>query len=120
MRKTQVVYLGVDHSRFFSTWEDEGYLYYNSRFQKLKNQELAIEVARRTGYNLILSGFVSKDNMNYYDYIKKEAEESSVKILRNLSDDVMVKLLQRCSIFLFPKFCLNEQAILVHVSHETA
>ncbi len=100
--RTQVIYPGVDHSKFFPTWEDEGYLYYNSRFQKLKNQELAIEVAKRTGYNLILSGFVSKENMNYFEYIKKKAEEPNVKILQNLSDEAMVKLLQRCSIFLFP------------------
>jgi len=100
--RTEVVYPGVDHDKFFPTWEDEGYLYYNSRFQKIKNHELAIEVARRTGYSLILSGFVSKNNLDYFEYIKKKAEALNVKVLQNPSDETIVKLLQRCSIFLFP------------------
>lgn len=100
--RTQVVYPGVDHDKFFPTWEDEGYLYYNSRFQKIKNHELAVEIAKRTGYELILSGFVSRNNLDYFEYIKKKAEELGVKILQNPSDETIVKLLQRCSVFLFP------------------
>ncbi len=100
--RTQVIYPGVDHEKFFPTWEDEGYLYYNSRFQKIKNQELAIEIAKRTGYGLILSGFLSKNNINYFEHIKKKAEGANVKILQNPSDETIVKLLQKCSVFLFP------------------
>lgn len=100
--RTQVVYPGVDHDKFFPTWEDEGYLYYNSRFQKTKNHELAIEISKRTGYNLILSGFVSRNNLDYFEHIKKKAEEWGVKVLQNPSDETIVKLLQRCSVFLFP------------------
>ncbi|MEM3526540.1 MAG: glycosyltransferase family 4 protein [Candidatus Jordarchaeaceae archaeon] len=100
--RTQVVYPGVDHEKFFPTWEDEGYLYYNSRFQKIKNHELAIEIAKRTGYSLILSGFLSRNNINYFEYIKRKAEEANVKILQNPSDETIVRLLQKCSVFLFP------------------
>jgi len=100
--KTQIVYPGVDHNKFFPTWEDEGYLYYNSRFQKNKNHEMAIEIAKRARYNLILSGFVSKNNLDYFERIKKKSETLNVKIIPNPTDDTIVKLLQRCSIFLFP------------------
>ncbi|MGQ9597717.1 MAG: glycosyltransferase family 4 protein [Thermoproteota archaeon] len=102
LAKTKVVYPGVDHRKFFPTWEDEGYLYYNSRFQKMKNQELAIEVARRTGYRLILSGFLSKNNLEYFEAIKRKAERYNVRIIANPSDEEVIKLLQKCSIFLFP------------------
>ncbi|MEM2260633.1 MAG: glycosyltransferase family 4 protein [Candidatus Methanomethylicaceae archaeon] len=101
--KTEVVYPGVDHTKFFPTWEDEGYLYYNSRFQQIKNQKLAIEVARKTNYRLILSGFVSKNNLSYFEYIRNEAEKSNnIEIIPNPNDDTIIKLLQKCSIFLFP------------------
>jgi glycosyltransferase involved in cell wall biosynthesis len=100
--KVHVVYPGIDHKRFFPTWEDGGYLYYNSRFQPIKNQALALDVARETGYELILSGFVSAANANYFDSIKKRADKLKVKIVQNPTDEEIVKLLQRCSIFLFP------------------
>ena len=103
LAKTEVVYPGVDHNKFYPTWEDEGYLYYNSRFQKFKNHELAVKIAIKTNYNLILSGFVSKNNIIYFEYIKKLAEKyNNIKILQNPSDDAIIKLLQKCSIFLFP------------------
>ncbi|MEM2570625.1 MAG: glycosyltransferase family 4 protein [Thermoproteota archaeon] len=100
--KTEVVYPGVDHSKFFPTWRDEGYLYYNSRFQRIKNHELAIEVAKRTGYKLILSGFLSKNNIDYFEYIKRKSKEANVELIQNPNDETVVKLLQNCSIFLFP------------------
>jgi len=98
----QVVYPGIDHDKFFPTWEDDGYLYYNSRFQPIKNQLLALNVAKETGYDLILSGFVSAANIDYFESIKKRADELKVKIIQNPSDEVIVELLQKCSIFLFP------------------
>lgn len=101
--KTQVVYPGVNHDKFFPTWEDEEYLYYNSRFQRIKNQKLAIEIARKTGYRLILSGFISKNNFDYFKYIKKETEQlNNIEIIPNPDDNIIIKLLQKCSIFLFP------------------
>jgi len=102
MANVQVIYPGIDHDKFFPTWEEEGYLYYNSRFQPIKNQDLALGVAEKTGYNLILSGFVSAANASYFEGIQNKSKKMNVEIIKNPSDEMIIQLLQKCSIFLFP------------------
>ncbi len=75
--KTTVVYSGADVNYFTPTWEDEGYIYLNGRFQRYKNQLLAIRALKNTDYKLILSGYArmdSPDDKSYYDKILREVD----------------------------------------------
>jgi len=102
----RVVYPGLDHNVFRPTWEDDNYLYYHSRFQESKNQVLALDIAKDTGCRLILSGHVTKYHELYYRKVKEKAERIGVKIISTPSYEEVIRLLQRCSIFLFPS--INE------------
>ena len=105
-RNVTVVYPGVDHNKFRPTWQDRGYIYYQSRYGGSKNQKFAAEIASKIEYPLILSGFLdSKQYKKYFDELSSNKSDN-VTILINISDDQALSYLQNCSVFLFPS--INE------------
>jgi glycosyltransferase involved in cell wall biosynthesis len=73
----EVIYAGVDSEYFRPTWEDQGFLYLNGRFQTYKNQLLAIRALRNTQHRLILSGYARPDSADDTNYYKRILNESS-------------------------------------------
>ncbi|MEM3655470.1 MAG: glycosyltransferase family 4 protein [Thermoprotei archaeon] len=99
--KTFVVYSGVDTEFFKPTWQDDGYLYLNGRFQHYKNQLLAIRALKGSNYRLILSGYArrdSKDDVGYYGEILRETRGApNISIVENPSMETIRKLYQAAS-----------------------
>lgn len=117
----RVLYSGVDTEFFKPTWEDKGYIYLNGRFQRYKNQLLAVRALRGSKYNLVLSGYARKDSPDdtkYYGQILKETHGvSNIRIVENPSMEVIRALYQAASVVLvtsvgdpFPLVCLEAMA----------
>jgi glycosyltransferase involved in cell wall biosynthesis len=102
--KTEVVYAGVDSAFFTPTWEDEGYVYLNGRFQSYKNQLLAIRALKNSGYKLVLSGYANprvKEEVRYFELLKKEADNcSNIEFVIDPDKSKIRELYQRSSLVL--------------------
>lgn len=97
----EVIYAGVDSDYFKPTWEDQGFLYLNGRFQAYKNQLLAIRALRNTEHRLVLSGYArpdSADDTNYYKRILEECSSAAnIELVVNPPMDRIRRLYQTCS-----------------------
>lgn len=107
-KQIQVVPLGVDHSRFYPTWEEEPFLLSLGRIHPSKNLELAIYALRnvKSPEHLVIAGDVDQRFSWYKDKLERIANEigvsNRVKIWTSPSQEDVVHLMQKCSIFLFP------------------
>jgi glycosyltransferase involved in cell wall biosynthesis len=107
-RKTEVVPLGVNHSKFFPTGEEEPFALCLGRIHPHKSLELAIMAMRNTNsrISLIIAGDIEERFLFYKSRLTSLAEKMKisdrVKIVLSPSDAQVVRLMQRCSVFLFP------------------
>ena len=107
-KEASVVPLGVNHSEFYPTNEEEPYALYLGRIHPHKSLELAILSMKNApqNYSLTIAGDVEEHNLWYKDKLVSLAEKVDishrVKIVLSPSDSEVVRLMQRCSAFLFP------------------
>jgi glycosyltransferase involved in cell wall biosynthesis len=107
-KKTEVVPLGVNHSKFFPTGEEEPFALCLGRIHPHKSLELAIMAMRNTNsrISLMIAGDIEERFLFYKTRLKSLAEKMKisdrVKIVLSPSDAQVVRLMQRCSVFLFP------------------
>jgi glycosyltransferase involved in cell wall biosynthesis len=107
-KRTAVVPLGVNHDDFLPTGEEEPFALYLGRIHPHKSLELAIMSMERTkrDYSLVIAGDVDDQNLWYAKKLSSLAERMKVadrfQLVLNPSDLQVLRLMQRCSVFLFP------------------
>jgi glycosyltransferase involved in cell wall biosynthesis len=107
-RNGAVVPLGVDHSEFCPTGEEEEFALYAGRIHPHKSLELAVAAMKGTskGKSLVLAGDVTEEFSWYKEKLVRVAEKMKVadrvRIIESPSDLEVVRLMQKCSFFLFP------------------
>lgn len=103
-----VVPLGVNHSEFFPTGEEEPFALYVGRIHPHKSLELAVMAMKGTSADksLVIAGDVPEQYYWYKEKLLHLAEKMKVanrmRIIVSPSDLKIVRLMQRCSVFLFP------------------
>jgi glycosyltransferase involved in cell wall biosynthesis len=107
-RKAEVVPLGVNHSEFCPTGEEEPFALYVGRIHPHKSLELAVMAMKGTNSDasLVIAGDVP-DGYQWYkekllDLAKKMKVSNKVRIVESPSDLEIVRLMQKCAVFLFP------------------
>lgn len=104
----EVAYLGVDHSRIYPTWEDEGFVLCLSRIDPRKNLELAIQAMTHVKADapLMMVGTMEQAYSEYREklsYLVQELNLVGRVKLQIVSGDVdVIPLIQKCSVFLAP------------------
>ena len=115
-RKAEVVPMGVDHSQFFPTGEEEPYALFVGRIHPQKSLELAVLAMKNTDpdKSLVIAGSVGsagsgigEEDFSWYeqrltDLAAKIGISNRFKVIPFPSDSEMVRLMQRCSVFLYP------------------
>ncbi len=107
-RKGTVVPLGVNHSEFCPTGEEEEFALYAGRIHPHKSLELAIAAMKGTSQDksLVIAGDVAGEFSWYKEKLIRIAEKigvsDRVRIIESPPDSEVVRLMQRCSAFLFP------------------
>jgi glycosyltransferase involved in cell wall biosynthesis len=107
-RRTAVVPSGVNHSEFCPTGEEEPFALYLGRIDPEKSLELAILAMEKTNpdNSLVLAGDLDARYPRYKEKLERLAEKVKIserfKIIPSPSDSEGVRLMQRCSVFLFP------------------
>jgi glycosyltransferase involved in cell wall biosynthesis len=107
-KQTRVVPLGVDHSRFFPTWEEEPYLLLLGRIHPCKNIELSLQSLRDipTHVRLVIAGDIEPRFQWYEQKLQRLANDMNlsdrVEIRPHPSQEEVVELMQKCLLFLFP------------------
>ena len=107
-KRTAVVPSGVNHSEFFPTGEEEPFALYLGRIDPEKSLELALWAMEKTNrdYSLIIAGDPEARYPWYKEKLERLAEKVKIsdrfKIIPRPSDSEVVRLMQRCSVFLFP------------------
>ena len=108
LRRSRVVPLGVDHSTFYPTSEEDPYALYAGRIHPYKSLELAVLAMKNTppDKSLILAGDLENGNVSYKKRLENIAERLGIsdrfKIIVSPTNGELVRLIQRCSVFLFP------------------
>ena len=107
-RRTAIVPSGVNHSVFCPTGEEEPFALYLGRIDPAKSLELAIWAMKNTGpdNSLVIAGDLDPRYPRYTEELERLAERVKIsdrfKIIPFPSDSEVVRLMQRCSVFLFP------------------
>lgn len=107
-KKAEVVQLGVDHSEFYPTGEEEPFALYLGRIHPHKSLELAILAMKNTNRNksLIIAGDLDERYSWYQEKLTSLAEKAKIsdrfQMILSPPDSDVVRLMQRCSVFLFP------------------
>jgi len=107
-RKAAIVPLGVDHSKFHPTDEEEPFALFLGRITPNKSISLAVRAMKKTGpdKSLIIAGTLEDRNLWYKQKLEKIAKRIGIsdrfKIVLSPSDEQVIRLMQRCSVFLFP------------------
>lgn len=107
-KKAAVVPLGVDHSEFCPTAEEEPFALYVGRIHPHKSLELAMMSMKNmnSDYSLLVAGDVDQDNVQYVERLQSLAEELKIsdrfELILHPSERRIVRLMQSCSVFLFP------------------
>ncbi len=107
-RSGAVVPLGVNHSEFYPTGEEEDFALYAGRIHPHKSLELAIMAMKETSpdKSLVIAGDVTREFLWYREKLVRLADELNVadrvRIIESPSDSEVVRLMQKCSVFLFP------------------
>lgn len=107
-KKSSIVPLGVNHEEFYPTGEEEPFALYAGRIHPHKSLELAVLAMGKikSGNSLVIAGDIDEANLWYKVKLEALAEKTKisdrVKIILKPKDSEMVRLMQKCSIFLFP------------------
>lgn len=107
-RRAAVVPLGVNHSEFCPTGEEEPFALYLGRIDPEKSLELAIWAMGKTDHDnsLVIAGDLETRYPWYKEKLERLAEKVKIsdrfKIIPSPSDSECARLMQRCSVFLFP------------------
>jgi len=115
-RKADVVPMGVDHSEFFPTGEEEPFALFIGRIHPQKSLELALQAMKSThpDKSLVLAGSVGSagsvtwgDDFSWYkEKLMALAEKIGIsdrfQVIPFPSDSQVVRLMQTCSVFLYP------------------
>ena len=107
-KKAMVVPLGVDHGRFYPRGESEDFALYLGRIHPHKSLELAVMAMKETpkSFSLIIAGDIEPQHLWYKSHLISLAEKTGISdrfhIFLSPSDSEVVRLIQDCSIFLFP------------------
>jgi glycosyltransferase involved in cell wall biosynthesis len=107
-RRTAIVPSGVNHAEFHPTGEEEPFALYLGRIDPEKSLELAVQAMEKTDHNnsLVIAGDLEPRYPLYKEKLERLAEKLKIsdrfKIIPSPSDSECVRLMQRCSVFLFP------------------
>lgn len=107
-RKSGVVPLGVNHSKFYPTGEEEPFALYAGRIRAYKSLELAVLAMKYAppDISLILAGDLEYRDLSYKERLESIAKRIGIsdrfKIIVSPTNSQLVRLMQRCSVFLFP------------------
>jgi glycosyltransferase involved in cell wall biosynthesis len=107
-KRAVVVPLGVDFDRFHPVDESGNFALYLGRIHPHKSLELAVMAMKRTSKpcSLVLAGDIEPRHMWYKSKLSKLAKTVGISdrfdIVLSPSDSEVVRLMQECSIFLFP------------------
>lgn len=107
-RRTAVVPSGVNHSEFCPTGEEEPFALYLGRIDPEKSLELAMRAMEKTDHDnsLVIAGDLETRYPWYKEKLERLAEKVKIsdrfKIIPFPSDSEVVRLMQKCSVFLFP------------------
>jgi glycosyltransferase involved in cell wall biosynthesis len=107
-KKAAVVPLGVNHSQFFPTTEEEPFVLYLGRIHPHKSLELAVLSMKNAppDYSLVIAGDIEEQYMWYKDKLVSLAEKTGIsdrfKVILHPSDSDVIRLMQKCCLFLFP------------------
>lgn len=110
--------LGVNHSEFYPTGEEEPFALSLGRIHPHKSLELAILAMGKTESNqsLIIAGDIDESHLWYKDKLFGLAEKMKIldrfKIVLHPSESQVVRLMQQCSVFLFPS-CIDTFGLVV-------
>ena len=105
---TAIVPLGVDHSEYYPTGEEEPYALCISRFDPRKRLELALHAMKKTSskHSLIIAGTLEERNIWYKNRLLDLADKLNIserfKFVEGATHSQIVRLTQKCSVFLFP------------------
>jgi glycosyltransferase involved in cell wall biosynthesis len=105
---TPMVPLGIDHSEFYPTGEEEPYVLCVARIDPRKRLELAIYAMKNVDpeYSLVIAGSVEERFLWYKNMLLELAKKMNIsqrfEIIEGLSSAQIVRLMQKCSVFLFP------------------
>jgi glycosyltransferase involved in cell wall biosynthesis len=107
-KESAVVPLGVNHSEFSPTGEEEDFALYAGRIHPHKSLELAVAAMKETSKDksLVIAGDITREYLWYKEKLIRLAEKMKVagriRIIESPPDSEIVRLMQRCSVFLFP------------------
>jgi glycosyltransferase involved in cell wall biosynthesis len=100
--------LGIDHDRFYPVDKSGDFALYLGRIHPHKSLELAVMAMKRApeSCSLTIAGDIEPQHMWYKSKLASLAEEMEIsdrfEIVLYPSDSEVVRLMQECSIFLFP------------------
>ena len=107
-KKAAVVPLGVDHGRFYPVDKSEDFALYLGRIHPHKSLELAVMAMKKTpeSCSLIIAGDIEPQFLWYKSHLVNLAEKMGIsdrfEIILSPPDSEVVRLMQKCSVFLFP------------------
>jgi glycosyltransferase involved in cell wall biosynthesis len=107
-KKTAVIPLGVDHERFYPADKSEDFALYLGRIHPHKSLELAVMAMKKApkSFSLIIAGDIESQYMWYKSKLVDLAEKMGIsnrfEIILSPPDSEVVRLMQECSVFLFP------------------
>jgi len=107
-KKAAVVPLGVDHDRFYPADKSENFVLYLGRIHPHKSLELAVMAMKKTPerFSLIIAGDIEPQFLWYKSNLVNLANKMGIsdrfEIILSPTDSEVVRLMQKCSVFLFP------------------
>jgi len=98
-----VIYHGLPLERFPFEDEKGDYLFSMGRICEIKGNDVAIEVAKRTGMRLVLAGEVHSPDMPFFkERIEPYIDGDQIRFIGPLTDEQKVEWYKRATAFLMP------------------
>lgn len=94
------VYNGVDIEKYSFEPVAKDYILMMGSIARHKNQKAAIEVAKKAGMKLVISGKIGQPD--YFEELKPMIEEAGVTYIGEISFEEKLKLYQEAKAFIFP------------------
>jgi len=107
-KEAAVIPLGVNHSEFHPAGEEEPFVLYVGRIHPHKSVELAIKAMKnsKSDFSFVIAGEVDATTVDYMKRLLGLAERLNISdrihIMLRPSEEQILDLMQRCSVFLFP------------------
>lgn len=99
----EVVYNGIDSSRYDYGCDKGDYLLFLGRMSPEKGPDVAIDIAKRSGRNLVLAGKISSSSQSFYDSkIKPYIDGQQITYVGEVNHPMKVKLLKNAYATLCP------------------